>query len=105
MNNITFTSYHTIDNFSTPVLDKYDVFYAEVVKETSSGSIILLELENGSTTPAFTFGNYATGDRLMVTVTKVFDDGRYPRVSVDTVLAYASDIEYIDNRYSHTFAA
>ena len=80
---------------NTSVIEKYDSFLGTVVKETVSGCILLLELENGETTPAFAFGNYATGNRLMVTVTKIFDDGRYSRVSVDTIVSYASDLEYV----------
>ena len=84
-----------------PNIRKYDSFYANVIKETISGCIVLLEINAQEKVPAFAFGNYSEGDRVFVTVTKVFDDGRIPRVAVDSVIAYASDMEYDYSYYQY----
>ena len=84
-----------------PNIRKYDSFYATVIKETISGCIVLLEINAQEKTSAFAFGNYSEGDRVFVTVTKLFDDGRIPRVAVDSVIAYAADMEYDYSCYQY----
>ena len=82
-------------------VNKYDSFYATVVKETITGCLVLLEINAQDKVPAFAFGNYSEGDRVFVTVTKVFADGRIPRVAVDSVIAYAADMEYDYSYYQY----
>ena len=80
-------------------IKKYDSFYASVIKETTSGCILRLDNEDCEELTAFTFGNYSKGDRLYVTVTKLFDDDRVPRVVVDSVIDYAADKKYKNGQY------
>ena len=86
---------------TTANIHKYDLFNATVIKETISGCIVLLEINAQEKASAFAFGNYSEGDRVFVTVTKVFDDGRIPRVAVDSVIAYAADMEYDYSYYQY----
>lgn len=82
--------YHEKVN-STSEIDRFQSFYAYVEKETSAGCMVSLQLDGGFTSPAFAFGNFHIGDLLLVSVSKIFSDDRYPRVSVDAVISYASD--------------
>ena len=83
-----------INSQSNSSVKKYDTFYATVIKETASGCILELELDNNRTSLAFAYGNYNKGDRIFAMVTKTFDDNRYPRVSVESVISYAADSYY-----------
>ena len=72
-------------------LKRHDSFYATVIKETATGCILKLGSNNIEPSSVFAFGNYSFGDRVIVTVEKLFADGRLPRVSVDRVVEYAAD--------------
>ncbi|MBR6509334.1 MAG: hypothetical protein IKT38_01860 [Clostridia bacterium] len=76
---------------STRAIERFDSFFAYVEKETLTGCILSLQLEGGTTAPAFAFGSFNKGDMLLVSINKLFDDGRYPRVSVDSVISYSDN--------------
>lgn len=92
MNNNTSILYQKTGNFSTLELENYEAFFAKVIKETSAGCIVNLEAD-GRMVQAFCYGNYRVDDYLLVSIQKTFED-RLPRVIVDSVIKYASDIEY-----------
>ena len=72
--------------------EKFESYIGTVVKRIPSGCIINLDIENGDVIQAFNYGTYTPGDRVLVSITKIFEDSdRLPRVSVDAVLQYAFD--------------
>ena len=84
----------TPQNSKADTLNRFDSYYATVVRETHSGCILSLEL-NDESFPVFAYGNYSLGDRVVVSVSKLPEAPRLPLVSVDSVISYATDDSYI----------
>ena len=64
-------------------MNRYDMFFATVVHTTPTG--VIVRLDNGELASAY--GGFAKGDRLLVSLSKVFHSGI--RVKVDAVVEYA----------------
>lgn len=84
------TLYHENKNCSTEALEKYRNYYADVNTITAAGCIVAVKVANG-TLPAFVFGNYSLGDKLILSIDRIYTDGRYPKACVESVLSYAND--------------
>ena len=65
-------------------MNKYDMTYATVIHTTPTG--VIVRLDNGELASAY--GGFAKGDRLLVSLSKVFPSG-INRVKVDAVVEYA----------------
>lgn len=89
-------------------IEKFESYIGTVVKRIPSGCIINLDIENGDVIQAFNYGTYTPGDRVLVSITKMFEDDRLPRVLVDSVLQYAFDnldiLSMANNDHSQTAA-
>ncbi len=79
--------HHDNERKSIVQVEKYESYYAKVVRETPSGCILKLDV-NGDHIPAYAHGTFSVGDILWVTVLKVFEN-RYPLTCVDSVISYA----------------
>lgn len=79
-------------NTKTYEISKHDSYKAVVLRETASGCILQLDLENNNTAYAYAFANFSKGDVLRVTILKIYDDPfRHPLAGVDSVLSYFSE--------------
>lgn len=83
------TLYHKQDTLTTTqtelVVEKFVSYYALVENTTFTGVFLKLFLENNYFVRAFAYGNYSIGDKLMVSVHRIFNDNRYPLCIVEHV--------------------
>lgn len=77
---------------AVPTLEKYDPYDATVTIRTSAGCF--LELEDEARTQVFAYASYQVGDCVKVSIHRLFTNGKCPEVKVESVRAYASDLEY-----------
>lgn len=98
MKKTLFSFEHVNKDSSVTTIYRNDSYYATVLEDKGSGFVLKMELPNGETERAYIFGSFSVGDRLLVSVSYIYDDGRLPKVTLDSTVSYATDAYYSDEQ-------
>lgn len=89
------TVYHNEIINATSDLNRFDTYTGVVERETTSGAIVAIPFDNGSSKYVYVYGSFNQNDIVLLGIERIYNDNRYPRAVVESILEEGVHV-YVD---------